>query len=51
MICKFSEMLDHKVDFLGANFVADKVLTIPMFPELTDEEIIKVIDVINCWCP
>lgn len=38
-----------KGDMPNSEFVADKSLVLPMFPELTADEINRVIDVINRW--
>ena len=38
-----------KGDMPNAEFVGDHSLVLPMFPELTQEEIDKVIDVVNGW--
>ena len=36
-------------DFPNAEFVADHSMVLPMFPELTQEEIDKVIETVNKW--
>jgi len=36
-------------DMPGAEFVGEHTLVLPMFPELTDEEIDRVIEVVNQW--
>lgn len=36
-------------DFPNAEYVAEHTLILPMFPELTQEEIDKVIEVVNGW--
>ncbi len=36
-------------DFPNTEYIAEHTLVIPMFPELTDEEIGQVIEVINGW--
>ena len=36
-------------DFPNAEYVANHTLVLPMFPELTQEEIDKIIDVVNRW--
>lgn len=38
-----------KGDMPNAEFVGEHTLVLPMFPELTQEEIDKVIDVVNGW--
>lgn len=38
-----------KGDMLNAEFVGDHSMVLPMFPELTQEEIDKVIDTVNRW--
>ena len=38
-----------KGDMPNAEFVADHSMVLPMFPELTQEEIDKVIDTVNRW--
>ncbi len=38
-----------KGDFPNAEFVAEYSVVLPMFPELTQEEINKIIDVVNNW--
>lgn len=38
-----------KGDMLNAEFVGDYSMVLPMFPELTQEEIDKVIDTVNRW--
>lgn len=38
-----------KGDMPNAEFVADRSMVLPMFPELTQEEIDKVIDTVNRW--
>lgn len=38
-----------KGDFPNAEFVAEHSVVLPMFPELTQEEINKIIDVVNNW--
>ena len=38
-----------KGDMPNAEFVADRSLVLPMFPELTQEEIDTVIDTVNRW--
>ena len=38
-----------KGDMPNAEFVGDHSMVLPMFPELTQEEIDKVIDVVNRW--
>ena len=44
------EKLGYKTnDFPNAEFVAEHTLVLPMFPELTQEEIDTVIDVVNQW--
>lgn len=45
----FEGMGYHKGDMPNAEFVADHTLAIPMFPELTDGEQDKVIEVLNKW--
>lgn len=45
----FEELDSIKETFPGAENVANNTLVIPMFPELTDEEIHKIIEVINAW--
>lgn len=39
----------RKGEMPNAEYVAEHTLVIPMFPELTQEEIDKVIDVVNQW--
>lgn len=47
---KVFERLGYKTnDFPNAEFVAEHTLVLPMFPELTQEEIDTVIDVVNQW--
>lgn len=47
---KVFEKLGYKRgDFPNAEFVADHMVTIPMFPELSDEEIKKVIKTVNAF--
>lgn len=47
---KAYEKLGHKKgDMPGAEFIAEHTLTLPMFPELEDEEINTVIEVVNRW--
>lgn len=47
---KVYENLGYKDgDMPNAEFVADHSMVLPMFPELTQEEIDKVIDVVNKW--
>ncbi len=36
-------------DFPNAEYVAEHMLVLPMFPELTQEEIDKVIETVNAW--
>ncbi len=38
-----------KGDMPNAEFVADHSMVLPMFPELTQDEIDKIIDVVNRW--
>ena len=38
-------------DMPNAEYVANHSMVLPMFPELTQEEIDKVIDVVNRWKP
>ena len=38
-----------KGDMPNAEFVANHSMVLPMFPELTQEEIDKVINVVNGW--
>lgn len=38
-----------KGDMPGAEFVGEHTFVLPMFPELTDEEINKVVEVVNRW--
>ena len=45
----FENLDSFNESFPGADNVATNTLVIPMFPELTDEEIDKVIDVVNSW--
>ncbi len=40
-----------KGDFPNSEYVADHSLVLPMFPELTQDEIDKVIEVVNGWKP
>lgn len=47
---KVFERLGHKYgEFPNAEYVAEHTLVLPMFPELTQEEIDRVIEVINRW--
>lgn len=39
----------QKGDMPNAEFVAEHSVVLPMFPELTQEEINKVIDIVNAW--
>lgn len=45
----YRELGYKKGDMPNAEFVADHSMVLPMFPELTQEEIDKVIDVVNGW--
>ncbi|MCR4610693.1 MAG: DegT/DnrJ/EryC1/StrS family aminotransferase, partial [Lachnospiraceae bacterium] len=45
----FEGKYDNKEELNNAEYVADHSLAIPMFPELTDEEIGCVINMINGW--
>ncbi len=45
----FEDLGYKKGDMPGAEFVGKHTLVLPMFPELTDEEINKVIEVVNRW--
>lgn len=47
---KVFEGLGHKHgEFQNAEYVAEHTLVLPMFPELTQEEIDRVIEVVNKW--
>lgn len=47
---KVYEKLGYKKgDMPGAEFIGDHTLVLPMFPELKDEEINEVIEVVNRW--
>ncbi len=45
----FEGLASFKELYPGAENVANNTLVIPMFPELTDDEIHKIIEVINRW--
>jgi len=45
----FEGLASFKEIYPGAENVANNTLVIPMFPELTDDEIHKIIEVINSW--
>jgi len=45
----FEEFGYKEGDMPGAEYVGNHTLVIPMFPELTDEEIDHVIEVVNRW--
>lgn len=45
----FKNLGYKKGDMPGAEFVGEHTLVLPMFPELTNDEINKVIEVVNRW--